>query len=240
MKKVFAAALAAFVSLTAFGQSFAIEDDSVAPASVEDDNASPLKYIGEFGFGFHIMKDGDAAFLDNTPAFGKNREIFFSLFGAEYRPVKWIGVSALADFSWDAYRLNSNYFWQPSDGTVSIDNIETSTRIASVKKSVLRSFGFDFPVELRLHLGKVELSAGVVGELNFSGRTKFKGTTTDGGTLKNGDMRVKDIKSIPFTYSYRATMSYDGFGLYVKYNPCSQFQQGAGPQFSYWSVGLIL
>lgn len=240
MKKVFAAALAALVSFAAFAQSFAISDGEVAPAAEESENASPLKYIGEFGFGFHIMKDGDAAFLDNTPAFGKNREIFFSLFGAEYRPVSWLGVSVLADFSWDAYRLNKNCYWQPADGAVSIVDLSASTRFSEVKKSVLRSFGFDFPVELRLHLGKVDLTAGVVGELNFPGRTKFKGTTTDGGTLKNGDMRVKDIKSLPFTYSYRATLSYDGFGLYFKYNPCSQFRQGSGPQFSYWSVGLIM
>jgi len=241
MKKVFAAALAALVSLTAFAQSFAIEDGEVTPAtSSEESGNTKLKYIGEFGFGFHIMKDGDAAFLNATPAFGKNREIFFSLFGAEYKPVQWVGISAMADLNWDAYRLNKEHYWLPSNGSVTIADVEGSN-YTEIKKSVLRSFGFDFPVELRLHLGDVDIAAGVVGELNFSGRTRFKAVDLNGGVVKNTpEMRVKDIQSNPFTYSYRASFSYSGIGLYVKYSPASQFKVGAGPQFSYWSVGLIM
>ena len=239
MKKLFVAALAALVSLTAFAQSFAIEDGEAAPAT-ETENNYKVKYIGEFGFGFHLMNTGDASFIDNTPAFGKNREIFFSLFGAEYNPFKYVGIAAMADLNWDAYRLNSQHFWQPANGTVTVADLEGSN-YTQIKKSVLRSFGFDFPVELRLHFGDLDIAAGVVGELNFAGRTKFKAVDVHGGVVKNTpDMRVKDIKSIPFTYSYRATVSYSGIGLYVKYNPCSQFEPGAGPQFSYWTVGLIM
>ena len=236
MKKVFLAAFAALLGVTVSAQDFSITDEgSAAEASTK--SWSTWSSDSSFGWGYHVMLDGDADFLSATPSFGKNREIFFTLLGGEFRPVKFAGVSFGVDLNWDAYRLNSQHYWSPSDGKVEIKPVEGNFQ--QVKKSVLRSFGFDIPVQLKLHIGNICLAGGVVGELNFPGRTKFQGITNDGGSLKNGPMRVKDIKSLPFTYSYRAAITYDHIGLYGKYSPCSQFEPGFGPQFSYWTIGLI-
>lgn len=238
MKKVFLAAMAALLSLGLSAQTFSLSEDG--EPVVDINGWSTWSSDSAFGWGYHVMIDGDADFLGNTPSFGKNREIFFTLLGGEYRPVKWVGVSACLDLNWDAYRLNNSHYWNPDhNGGVTIASLEGSN-YSSIKKSVLRSFGFDIPLQLKFHIGDLCVAGGVVGELNFSGRTKFKAVTNDGGNFKNGDMRVKDIKSIPFTYSYRASISYDHLGIYGKYSPCSQFAPGYGPQFSYWTVGLIL
>jgi hypothetical protein len=241
MKKVFLAALAALVSLSLGAQSFSITEENYSGTEELQEDTGMWHSDSAFGWGYHMMLDGDADFLDNTTTFGKNREIFFTLLGVEFRPVKFAGLSVAADLNWDAYRLNKKHYWQPADGAVSVASLDDATcKYQEIKKSVLRSFGFDFPVQLKLHFGDLCIAGGIVGELNFPGRTKFKAVTNDGGSFKNGDMRVKDIKSVPFTYSYRASITYSHLGLYGKYSPCSQFAPGYGPQFSYWTVGLIL
>ena len=238
MKKLVLAAVAALLSVGLSAQSFSLNEDGTPV--VDTDSWSMWNSDGSFGWGYHMMIDGDAEFLGNTPAFGKNREIFFSLIGGEFRPVKFLGLSGTIDLNWDSYRLNKTNYWVPDhNGGVAVASLEGSN-YTKIKKSILRSFGFDIPVQLKIHLGDVCIGGGIVGEFNFNGRTKFKAVDASGATVKNGDMKATDIKSLPFTYSYRASITYAHLGIYGKYSPCSQFQQGFGPQFSYWTIGLIL
>lgn len=240
MKKVLIILAAALLCQTAFAQSFSFEDGNVEPRG-RSYSIVEFGSVGIFGFGYHIMQEGDADFLAATPNFGANREIFFNLSGVRLRPVKPLSLSVGVDLNWDNYRLQKQNFWLPDGaGKVSIADLDAHPEYSSIKKSVLRSFGFDFPLMLTLHLGPVNVSGGVVGEFNFPGRTKFVAYDNGGAKIKNGSMRVKDIESHPFTYSYRASASAYGIGLYAKYSPCSQFMAGSGPQFSYFTVGLIL
>lgn len=222
------------VSLNA--QSFSLSEDGTPV--VDYDGWSMWNSDGSFGWGYHVMIDGDAAFLDNTTAFGRNREIFFSVLGGEFRPIKYLGLSGTIDLNWDTYRLKrNNYYWKPdNNGGVGVSTLDDGTYTNKIRKSVLRSFGFDLPVMLKVHLGDFCLAGGIVGEFNFDGVTVTKAYDAAGNKVKDKDT----VNGIPFTYSYRASLTYAHLGIYGKYSPRSQFEQGFGPQFSYWTVGLIL
>lgn len=239
MKKVLILLAAALFCNTAFAQNIGFEDGSVQGGP--DYKVVDFDMLNTFGWGYHILQDCDQEYLDATTSFGRNREIFFNLGEITLRPVKAASVTLGVDLNWDNYRLKSDYFWLPDGaGKVSIANLDAHPEYSSIKKSVLRSFGFDVPLMLNMHLGHFKLSCGVVGEYNFPGRTKFVAYDNNGTKVKNGNMRVKDIESEPFTLSYRASASAYGFGLYFKYSPKSQFIPGAAPQFSYYTVGVIL
>ena len=90
MKKLFLAALAALACMGLYAQSFELSDDG--ELIVDSDNWSMWSSDSSFGWGYHVMIDGDAEFLDNTTTFGRNREIFFTLIGGEFRPVKFLGL----------------------------------------------------------------------------------------------------------------------------------------------------
>lgn len=236
MKKLVLAAVAALLSMGLYAQSFSLNEDG---SPVEDsDGWSMWNSDSSFGWGYHVMIDGDADFLDNTPSFGKNREIFFSLIGGEFRPVKYVGISGTIDLNWDTYRPNkkTSYWLADGNGGISVAALEGSP-YSKIRKSVLRSFGFDIPVQLKLHFGDLCIAGGVVGEFNFDGVTVTKANDLNGEKVK---VKEKGINGIPFTYSYRASLTYSNLGIYGKYSPRSQFEQGFGPQFSYWTIGLIL
>lgn len=192
-----------------------------------------------FGVGVHLPQaEGANAFVDNTTLFG-NREIFFEItsFSYSFTPSTYISLSCLLD--WDAYRLNSDYYWLPNNRTVA--PAAAAPLFSEVKKSTLRVVSFDFPLMFTQKIGPVSLSVGAAAEINFNGRTKFKGTLADGTAVKNtreGALRCKNIKTEIFTYNYQAILGTDDYAVYVKYNPASQFVDG--PYFSYWTVGLIL
>ena len=235
MKKFVIAALAALMCVGLNAQSFTLSEDGTPV--IDSDSWSMWSEDSSFGWGYHVMIDGDSEFLDYTTSFGRNREIFFSLIGGEFRPVKYLGLSGCIDLNWDTYRLKKGaYYWEPDgNGAVAVKPLEGSP-YSKVRKSVLRSFGFDFPVQLKIHLGDVCIAGGIVGELNLPGVSFSKLNDQQGGKLK-----VKEnVNTNLFTYSYRASITYAHLGIYGKYSPCSQFEQGFGPQFSYWTVGLIL
>lgn len=241
MKKVLVIIAAALLCNAAFAQSISFSDGSVESGASRDYSVIDFGSVGNIGFGFHVMTGGDDDFLAATPNFGKNREFFLNLSGVTFRPVKYASLSLGVDLNWDNYRLQDQYFWLPDNaGNVTIAKLEDHPEYTRIKKSVLRSFGFDFPLMLNLHLGPVLLSGGVVGEFNFAGRTRFVAYDNSSNKVKDGAMRVKDIQSVPFTYSYRVSAMVYGVGLYAKYSPASQFIAGSGPQFSYYTVGLIL
>ena len=241
MKRLIISISAALVCLTGFAQSFDMSDEGgVAPD--KGYQVFNFEITADFGWGYHILMDDGSQdpFLTST-SFGRSKEIFFNLGQIELRPVKPVSLTVGIDLNWDNYRLKKGeYLWVPgTNQDVTIGN--ASDYSYTVKKSILRSFGFDAPVMLRFHLGDVCIAGGVVGEYNLPGRTKFVGRDASGKKVKNPDeLRTTDIQSNPLTYSFRASVSYSGLGLYAKYSPASQFVAGHGPQFSYTTVGILL
>lgn len=193
------------------------------------------------GYGLSVIQ-GDDAFCDQT-SFGKNRNFFIGLFDVDYKPFRDVMVSLGVMLDWNSYRMNREYYWQPSlleDNAVE-PILASVAGIKEVKKSVLKVISLDFPLDITQDLGGgFTFTIGAAAEINFSGRTKFKGILTDGTKVKNGGYVTDEIRTRPVTYNIHAMLHWNDAGLFVKYNPESRFQTGHGPQFSSWTVGLLL
>ena len=51
---------------------------------------------------------------------------------------------------------------------------------------------------------------------------------------------VKGIPTRTLTYHFTVAASYGGLGLYARFNPISQFEEGIGPQYRAITVGVVL
>lgn len=242
MKRLFAFVAAATLSLGAFAAPFSI------PSPVPDfrpfDNVS-FEVLYHFGWGFHGFASIDDPSFDNRTNFGRNREIFFNLFQLEYYPSYHNTISLGADLNWDTYRLNDASFWLPNKEEGSVAAVSAREYgYTTVKKATLRTFGFDIPLDYTHTEGLLDITVGVAAELNFYGRTKFKGINEEGILEKHthsGDpYRATNIRTNTLTMNIHAIVTYDGFGLYFKYCPFPQFKEGYGPQFTTWTFGLLI
>ena len=193
------------------------------------------------GYGLQVIK-GDDTFCDVT-SMGKNRNFFIGLFDVDYKPLENCMFSLGLVLDWNKYRLNREYYWQPSASpAASVTPVLASTAgIRRVKKSVLKVFSLDIPLDFTQDLGGgFFFTVGAAAEFNFNGKTKFKGVLTDGTSVKNGGYAASEIPVRPVTYNYHAMLSWNNSGIFVKYNPESKFASGHGPQFSSWTIGLLL
>ena len=242
MKKLIAILAAASLSLSAWAGPFNI------PSPVPDlhpfDRVS-VDVLYHFGWGFHgFATNSDIEFANRT-SFGRNREIFFNLFQMEYYPSFHHTISLGVDLNWDTYRLNDASFWLPDKEVGSVQAVAAKDYgYQMIKKSTLRTFGFDIPLDYTRTIGLLDITVGVAAELNFSGRTKFKGINEEGLLVKythDGERyRATDIRTNTLTMNVHAAVTYDGFGIYMKYSPFPQFQEGYGPQFTTWTFGILL
>ena len=90
------------------------------------------------------------------------------------------------------------------------------------------------PVSFEQNFGKCDLRIGIAGEYNYAGVSKFKAIDNNGTSIKetkSGERFSDSIKVRPFTYNVFGALSFGGLGLYVRYNPMPQFEEGFGPQF---------
>lgn len=199
-----------------------------------------LDYVG---YGIHGMIAGDAPYLDNT-SFWQNREVYFNLIGFVFRPGSegrhafTLGV----DLDWDNYRLDGAHMWIPSEKAVRIATLEEGG-MKSVSKSILRVLSFDFPLDYTLSLGGLNLTLGASAQLNLPGRTRFIGINREDSEVRNtksGPLRATDIRTNNLTWNAHAQITFDHLGIYAKYCPQPVFMKDFGPQFTHWTVGLIL
>ena len=194
-----------------------------------------------FAFGDHNLIDADQDFMKY-----KGKAVTeFQMNIVELRlnpyPTGWFTLGL--DFDWDYYRLDNTHFWQPDgSGKVTIAPMEGSG-MKKIKKSRLSVRTLAVPVSFNQSFGQFSLRIGAAAEYNFPGITRFKGTSAEGGTVKewkSGSRFSKDIKTNAFTYNVFGALSYDDVGVYVKYCPVSVFQEGYGPQFKAVTIGVIV
>ena len=245
MKKILAFFAAAALGFSAMATPFSM------PSPIPEFNYKGrvnLELLNSFGWGFHIVAPGaDAAFADHTSV-GRSREIFFNLLQLEYSPNAVSKITLGADLNWDTYRLSDGWFWLPEKNEGRVEPaLAGDYGYALVKKATLRTFGFDIPLDYTHSFGpmlNLDVTVGVAAELNFAGRTKFKGINEAGNLEKhthNGDLyRATNIRTNALTMNAHIIVTYEGLGIYFKYCPFPQFQAGYGPQFTTWSLGLII
>ena len=247
MKKAILCLLLPLVAVAVQAQSLPSFDELKDKAQLYEDKAESsstdfllLDYIG---YGIHGLVNADPEFGANTSIL-VNREIYFNLFGIAFRPGKsdHHAFTLGLDLDWDNYRLDAGHLWVPEDQAVRIVPI-ADRGIKSVDKSILRVLSFDIPLDYTLTLGKLALTLGAAAQVNLPGRTRFIGTDLEGNEIRNvkaGPLRATDINTNPLTWNAHAQVTFSHIGLYAEYDPMPVFAAGYGPQFSTWSVGLIL
>ena len=201
-------------------------------------SAETVSYVA---FGDHNLLDVDADFQNNK---GKAlTEFYMNIIELRVHPYETGMFTLGVDFDWDYYRLRNTYFWQPdaSKEKVSIASMEGSG-FKRIKKSRLSVRTLSVPIAFEQSFDKFTLRIGAAGEYNFPAISRFKGESRDGATVKewkDGDHFSKQIKTKPFTYNIFGSLSFGGIGVYVKYSPVTQFEQGYGPQFKSLTFGII-
>lgn len=201
-------------------------------------SAETVSYVA---FGDHNLLDVDVDFQNNK---GKAlTEFYMNIIELRVHPYETGMFTLGVDFDWDYYRLRNTYFWQPdaSKEKVSIASMEGSG-FKRIKKSRLSVRTLSVPIAFEQSFAKFTLRIGAAGEYNFPAISRFKGESRDGATVKewkDGDHFSKQIKTKPFTYNIFGSLSFGGIGVYVKYSPVTQFEQGYGPQFKSLTFGVI-
>ena len=259
MKRIFLSFLLAAFSLAAAAQSSlpSIEElkDKVEEHSHKPKKTADFVLLDYLGYGFHGVQNADPEFGDHT-AFLVNREIYFNLFGFVLRPgasdhhAFTLGV----DLDWDNYRLDDAHMWMPAntfpstsgvaplEGAVLVGTLEEAG-MQSKDRSILRVLSFDIPLDYTFSAGDLAVTLGAAAQISFPGRTRFVGTDLSGNEIRNtksGKFRVTDIKTNTLTWNAHAQVTYLHLGIYGEYSPQPVFQKWYGPQFSTWTVGLII
>ena len=240
MKRIFS--IVALATIVSFGLSaqnnFEFGEDADFSIRKGAFSAETVSYVA---FGDHNLLDVDADFQNNK---GKAlTEFYMNIIELRVHPYETGMFTLGVDFDWDYYRLRNTYFWQPdaSKEKVSIASMEGSG-FKRIKKSRLSKIIPSEILAFEQSFDKFTLRLGAAAEYNFPAISRFKGETRDGSTLKewkDGEHFSKQIKTRPFTYNVFGALSFGGIGVYVKYCPVTQFEEGFGPQFKSITFGII-
>ena len=85
--------------------------------------------------------------------------------------------------------------------------------------------------------GKLAITIGATAKVNLNADTYMDYTNTTGD---NCSYSVYGITTNRLTYDIHAAITYDDFGIYGSYSPMKVFAPGAGPDFNFFSVGVII
>ena len=184
-------------------------------------------------FGDHYFLNADQSFLDNKGRV--NSEFVLNLVELRINPYESGMFSIGVDLAWDYYRLNKDHLWLPTSDKTGVDIASReASGFSKIKRSNLTVRSVSIPVSFEQNFGKCDLRIGIAGEYNYAGVSKFKAIDNNGTTIKetkSGERFSDSIKVRPFTYNVFGALSFGGLGLYVRYNPMPQFEEGFGPQF---------
>ena len=186
-----------------------------------------LSYLG---WGVHMptneMKEAQSKAL--------NSEFFLNIIEMRTRLYRNGLLTLGVDWDRDCYRLDRHYFWMPLTSLKHVEIVPAGS--LRIRKSNLVVHTFSFPMSFEHRIGEWVLRFGGALDYNLPAKTRVKAESPHGD-------RTRDItKGIPtrtLTYHLTAALSYGGMGLYARYNPLPQFEEGVGPQYRAITFGLI-
>lgn len=231
MKRILTLFAAVLVGgMMAFAQTVEFNED--ADLSIRKGVFS-TEFVSYEYFGDHYFLNADQSFLDNKGRI--NSEFVLNLVELRINPYESGMFSVGVDFAWDYYRLNKDHLWLPTSDKTGVDIASReASGFSKIKRSNLTVRSVSIPVSFDQSFGKCNLRIGIAGEYNYAGVSKFKAIDNNGTTIKetkSGERFSDSIKVRPFTYNVFGALSFGGLGLYVRYNPMPQFEEGFGPQF---------
>lgn len=153
----------------------------------------------------------------------------------------WSGLSNTNQFFLTLGLENKSFRMRDDWGYGQVPVTETLAMVpyADMKMSALRVFSWNVGMGYRhLFSDKVDLMVGPIVNYNASSRMKTKYYDA------NGKLQKEKIKGWNHqelvTIEAMARLNISGLGIYVKYNPFPLIEKDYGPEFTTWSVGIIL
>ena len=244
MKKILTFLLVLSLCSTSFAQ-FRERTSQWADNTDFELGATPFSFraLGYLSFGFSSVLSGDEAVKNHT-SFFKNPQFGFNILSFIYKPSRYFRASLGADIVWTWYQLDKDVLWVPVGSAADHVSI-LPTEIAlmqSVKKSVFTVSTFEFPLDINMRAAGMGLQLGAALEVNLAGRTQFRGTDLAGNDVNcmgGGALYSKQIKTNTLGYNLHAAILLNHGGVFVKFRPRPVVQDGYGPQFSTWTLGLV-
>lgn len=237
MKKLFVIVAFLGLSFTSFAQGNKIDFfqsnilNTESQIAAAQDTVWKLSGLGYFGIGFGGATDA-AAGVKTKPTF--MGDVFIQVVGLKYQPAKFISFRTGIGFEDKWVRTSEK-------GTAwSLDN-EVAGIIAEpavdMKFSRLHIHSVYAPALLALSPVKgFKVTAGPEFHWNYKACASTKYTFAG----KTYTEKAHDFKVERFSYDLYASVKFAGICVYVRYTPKDIFQEGYGPQFKYWSIGLVL
>ena len=223
MKKLVMLALAAFVAIPCFAQK--------DPVYTSVDGKVMFDMFSHAGFGYNAVKSADY-----KPGFAG--EVFLNVLKVGLYPAECLGLELGVDMEFNTFSSKESAF-------ALVDNKIHAVDFAALdlgnnfdrKRSDFGVFGLGAPVLVKGIFGKVKLGAGAEAFWNITGSTS--------AFLRQGNREVtyteRKAKVNPFSYAVVGTLSYNDFGLYVKYYPkSSRLLPEGSVDLSYVTVGFAL
>ena len=190
--------------------------------------------LAHYGFGFAMPYDGP----DGMSIGGKAlSDIFINVETVSLNFfMNHAHLMTGLNFGYRSFRLQDDGIFIKQDGKVRTAPIPSGLEL---KRSALRSNYISLPAIFSISIGKypkLVLYGGAELCFNFNGRIKNK-YTQDKTEVPS---KYTEIRLEPTTWNYTAGVRFENIGVYAKYSPCPFLQEGTGPSFKTYSVGITL
>ena len=228
MKKILSFVAFLAISAGAFAQ------DNSFLAINSDNEMHALRFFDHFGVGF-TSPIGDNLYTKHT-GLTKNNEAFLNIVTYKFMPSENSTFSLGVDLDWDRYTLDKEYYFDYQNGLLCVG--QTDPIISNLKKNWFDKFSIQLPLDYTLSFGPAALTVGASAEFNLPGYCRLQGDSPAAADKYN--YKYKGIKVNPFTANVHAAFTIFHVGVYARYNPMKVMNEDQGPEFTTWTVGIIL
>lgn len=187
-----------------------------------------INLVPEIGIGTSIVSS------DDFKSRGSGL-VYTHLLEAYVRPVSWASLHVGGGIGWRRYQSKENVFSLNADDSIAIGAMPEEWAASGKSRSSIWGPTVLIPATLQFHFGDASLHLGA--EALYSFRTRVRTDFRDEKTRRLTD--TNGAVTVPWSYDFFASLSYDGFGIFAKYQPATARQFPApGPTLSTWTIGI--
>lgn len=187
-----------------------------------------INLVPEIGIGTSIVSS------DDFKSRGSGL-VYTHLLEAYVRPVSWASLHVGGGIGWRRYQSKENVFSLNADDSITIGAMPQEWAASGKSRSSIWGPTVLIPATLQFHFGDASLHLGL--EALYSFRTRVRTNFHDERTHCVTDTKYAAI--VPWSYDFFASVSYDGLGVFVKYQPATARQfPASGPTLSSWTIGI--
>lgn len=230
MKKVFAFAAAALLSICAFAQN-SIKDRIIEDEPLYSNRLIDFDLISQIGMGFNYVLSDDAALKMNLlKSFSFSIDLAYLDFNLTSNGA--IQLHSALRWTFDNYSSKEGYIYQSKliPGTIS-----AIPGGSDVKKSKMRTDYLGIPVGIKVKAGDVCIFANALGEYNTKAisKVKYKGSDKEKDVL-GGCSEIR--------HAVEAGIAFDDVAIFCKYTLSPTFEKTtlANPENGIITAGIIL